>query len=189
MRAVPAASSLAGLLLLAACEPAPGPAPLEVELSFSRHGSSFDHFGTALSGREENPPVPTTARGNAIFTLSSDATELAYKLIVANIDNVTQAHIHCGPAGVNGPIVVWLYPSAPPSQLIPGTTNGILNEGIATNADVIARPDSPACPGGVADLSDVIEKLSSGGAYANVHTSAFPPGEIRGQIENRGPQH
>jgi hypothetical protein len=174
-------------LLLSACEPARDVAPLEVELSFSQHGAMSDHFGTALSGREENPPVPTNARGSAIFTLNDDGTELAYKLIVANIDNVTQAHIHCGPAGVNGPIVLWLYPSAPPSQLIAGTSNGILNQDVANNADVIARPDSPACPGGVADLSDVVEKLSNGGAYANVHTSAFPPGEIRGQIEERGP--
>lgn len=186
MRAVPAAASLLGVLLLTACEPARDAAPLEVELSFSQHATS-DHFGTALSGREENPPVPTNARGSAIFTLNNDGTELAYKLIVANIDNVTQAHIHCGPAGVNGPIVLWLYPSAPPSQLIAGTSNGILNQDVATDADVIARADSPACPGGVADLSDVVEKLSNGGAYANVHTSAFPPGEIRGQIEERGP--
>ena len=78
---------------------------------------------------------------------------------------------------------------APPQQLIPGTSNGILNQDVATNADVIARPDSPACPGGVANLEDVIEKLATGGAYANVHTSAFPPGEIRGQIEERGQTH
>ena len=188
MRAAPAASSLLGVLLLSACEPARDTAPLEVDLSFSQHSTS-EHFGTALSGREENPPVATRARGSAIFTLNDDGTELAYKLIVANIDNVTQAHIHCGPAGVNGPIILWLYPSAPPATLIPGTSNGILNQDVATNADVIARPDSPACPGGVADLSDVVEKLSNGGAYANVHTSAFPPGEIRGQIEERGPTH
>jgi hypothetical protein len=117
--------------------------------------------------------------------LSFDATSLDYKLVVANIQNVTQAHIHCGPAGVNGPIILWLYPSAPPAALIPGTTTGVLNEFTATTADVIPRPTSAACPGGVANLDDVVAKLRSGGAYANVHTSAFPPGEIRDQVHVR----
>ena len=133
------------------------------------------------------PANESQARGNAIFKLSGDGTSLDYKLIVANIDNVTQAHIHCGPAGVNGPVVVFLYPSAPPAVLIPGTSNGILNQGTATQANVIARPDSPACPGGIATLADVVARLGDGGAYVNVHTSALPGGEIRGQVEERGP--
>jgi hypothetical protein len=174
-------------LAFTACEPAREETPLEVELRFTRHdGGSAHHFGARLSGSEENPPVQTRARGTAVFKLSRDGSSLAYKLSVAKIENVTQAHIHCGPVGVNGPIIVWLYPSAPPAQLIPGTSNGILNRGVATNQHVIARPDSPACPGGVADLEDVIEKLANGGAYANVHTTANPPGEIRGQIDQRG---
>ncbi|HEY0673651.1 MAG TPA: CHRD domain-containing protein [Longimicrobiales bacterium] len=186
MRAIRLASSLGLAVVLAACsETIEQPSAVEVALQFSQHGSH--NFGSALSGGEENPPVATQARGNAIFQLSDDGSTLHYKLIVANIDNVTQAHIHCGPAGVNGPIVLWLYPSAPPLQLIPGTSNGILNEDDATSADVIARPNSTACPGGVATLADVVAKLANGGAYANVHTSAFPPGEIRGQVEERGP--
>ena len=116
MRAVPAASCLAAVLVLTACEPVRDPAPLEVELSFSQHFGSSSNFGTPLSGAEENPPVPSKGRGTAIFQLSDDGSELAYKLIVANIDNVTQAHIHCGPVGVNGPIIVWLYPSRRPSS-------------------------------------------------------------------------
>ena len=56
------------------------------------------------------------------------------------------------------------------------TVNGILAEGTITAADVIARPDSAACPGGVATLADVIAKIRSGGAYANVHTLANPSG-------------
>ena len=42
--------------------------------------------------------------------------------------------------------------------------------------------DSAACPGGVATLEDVLEKMRTGGAYVNVHTTQFPGGEIRGQI-------
>jgi hypothetical protein len=73
------------------------------------------NFGTPLSAAEEVMPAgvvnESTARGNAIFHLSADGTELSYKLIVANIENAFMAHIHQGPAGANGPVVVWLYPS------------------------------------------------------------------------------
>lgn len=138
------------------------------------------NFVTPLSGAAERPtPVDTNARGNAIFHLSKDGTELSYKLIVANIDNVTQAHIHCGSADVAGPVVAFLF------GFVTGgvTINGVLAEGTITAASVIPRPDSPVCPGGVADFDDLLAKIRSGDAYVNVHTVAFPGGEIRGQFK------
>lgn len=142
------------------------------------------NFTAPLSGDAERPdPVDTNATGVGIFHLSKDGTELSYKLIVANIENVLQAHIHCGSAEVAGPVVAFLYPSGPPPVLIPGRTDGILAEGTITAGDVIPRPDSPACPGGVADFDDLLAKLRSGDAYVNVHTVQFPGGEIRGQIK------
>jgi hypothetical protein len=59
------------------------------------------NFRAHLSGDEEVPAVDTRARGQTIFQLSKDGSELSYKLIAANIENITQAHIHCGAAGVN----------------------------------------------------------------------------------------
>ena len=142
------------------------------------------NFAAPLSGAAERPdPVDTNATGVGIFHLNKDGTELSYKLIVANIENVLQAHIHCGSADVAGPVVVFLYPSGPPPVLIPGRTDGILAEGTITAGDVIPRPDSPACPGGVADFDDLLAKMRSGDAYVNVHTLQFPGGEIRGQIK------
>jgi hypothetical protein len=133
------------------------------------------NFVAPLSGAEEVPPVDTRARGLAKFQLSKDGSEIHYKLIVANIENVTQAHIHLAPAGVNGPVVVWLYPVAPPAQLIPGRFNGVLAEGTITEANLV---------GLLADktLSDLVDEMRAGNTYVNVHTSQFPPGEVRGQI-------
>jgi hypothetical protein len=132
-----------------------------------------------LTGAEEVPPVDTDAVGVATIRLSTDRTELSYRLIAANIDDVTQAHIHCGSPAVAGPVVAFLYGF----QLIEGTFQGVLATGTITDADVIARPDSPACPGGVsADLDDIIAKIRSGEAYVNVHTVAFPAGEIGSDI-------
>src|SRR5688500_20288995 len=53
-------------------------------------------FVTPLSGAEEVPARPTQGRGVAIFQLSPDGTELSYRLIASNIENVVAAHIHIG---------------------------------------------------------------------------------------------
>lgn len=136
------------------------------------------NWSTHSNGSEEVPVRDSQGQAQAIFQLSQDGTELEYKLIASNIVDVTQSHIHCGPPGVNGPIVVFLYGFGPTVS-----PNGVLAQGTITNANVIPRADSPACPGGVANLEDVIEKMNTGGAYVNVHTVVFPGGEIRGDIE------
>lgn len=135
-------------------------------------------FTAHLSGSNEVPPVDRNGQGQVIFTLSKDGTELHYKLITANTNNITQAHIHCGEAGVNGPVVVFLFgfDAAGVSQ------NGVLAEGTITAANIIPRPPSDACMGGLATFEALLEKMRNGGAYVNAHTLDFPGGEIRGQI-------
>ena len=145
------------------------------------------NFIAPLSGGEEVPPRDTNATGVAHFKLSKDGTELEYKLIVANIENVHMAHIHLAPAGVNGGIVAWLYPPAPPAMHIPGRTDGVLAEGTITAANLVgALAGQP--------LSALIEAMSEGNTYVNVHTDDgvdppntgpgdFPGGEIRGQVK------
>jgi len=134
-------------------------------------------FVATLSGAEEvaEPPVETRARGQAWFQLSPDGTELAYRVIVANIENVTMAHIHLAPAGANGPVVAWLYPSGPPPQLIPGRYQGVLAEGTLTAGDLVGLLAGQA-------LDALVEEFTASNAYVNVHTSQFPAGEVRGQI-------
>jgi hypothetical protein len=160
--------------------------PVQFETS-ARGGAGVPHnHRTHLSGKEEVPMRDTNAQGQAIFQISRDQQSVSFRLIASNIENILQAHIHCGAAGVNGPIVVWLYP-APPSPpvvtLIPGRHDGVLATGTFDTSHVMARPDSAACPGGVSSLADVLAKIRTGEAYVNVHTTQFPPGEIRGQIE------
>jgi hypothetical protein len=90
--------------------------------------------------------------------------------------NVTMAHIHLAPAGANGPVVAWLYPSGPPAQLIPGRFNGVLGAGTLSDANLVG-------PLAGEPLSALIDAIQSGNAYVNVHTSQYPGGEIRGQID------
>ncbi len=133
------------------------------------------NFRAHLKGDAEVPPRTTQAQGQAIFHLSKDGTELSYKIIASNIENILQGHIHLAPEGANGSVIAWLYPSAPPAQLIPGRSNGVLAEGTITAASLVG-------PLAGQPLSALIDAMRAGGTYANVHTSQFTGGEIRGQI-------
>lgn len=128
-----------------------------------------------LSGDQEVPPVATRATGQAVLKLSADGTELSYRLIVANIQDVTQAHLHLAPAGENGDVVAFLYPSQPPAQLIPGRSSGVLATGTITTADLVG-------PLAGQSLGDLVDAMDSGGVYVNVHTLDNPGGEVRGQV-------
>ena len=66
------------------------------------------NFRTHLTGDEEVPAVVTGAQGQATFKLSADGQSITYKLNVANIEDVIQAHIHIAPQGVNGNVVTFL---------------------------------------------------------------------------------
>jgi hypothetical protein len=133
-------------------------------------------FKAHLSGENEVPAVDTVAQGEAIFKLSDDGTHLHYKLIVANLENTLQSHIHVGAAGANGGVVAFLYPSAPPAQLIEGRFSGVLAEGVITAADL---------RGSLAGMSldALVAQMAAGNTYVNVHTVAYPGGEIRGQVK------
>ncbi len=137
--------------------------------------ASKKNFRAHLDGKSEVPEVVTRARGQAQFQLANDGASISYKLIVANIENVRMAHIHLAPAGANGPVVVWLYPSGPPQKLIEGRFNGVLAEGVITDDSLVGLLAG-------ATIDDLLEEIRSGNAYVNVHTNQYPPGEIRGQI-------
>jgi len=152
------------------------------------------NFNTHLSADQEVMPIGifnnSLAQGQANFKLSRDGTTLHYKLIAANIDNAFMAHIHMAPAGVNGPIVVWLFPSTTPGAPGPlgaGRMDGVLAEGTITAADFTG-------PLAGHPLDDLVKAINEGRAYVNVHTNDgvaptntgpgdFPGGEIRGQLD------
>lgn len=162
--------------LALACTPDTDGTSLDaVQLTAPAFEVRTDHFMTHATGSEEVPPNASQAQGEAQFRLSADGSTLHYRLIVANIENVLMSHIHLAPAGANGGIVVWLYPSAPPAQLIPGRFQGVLADGEITADDLVN-----ALAG--AELEDLLDEIRAGNAYVNVHTSQFPPGEIRGQL-------
>jgi hypothetical protein len=169
----------AAITALLACTESDSPLDSSAEVVLTGAGP-VANFVTSLKGREEVPPVDTHATGLAKFKLRGDGTELEYKLVASNIQGVTQAHIHCGAPGVNGPVVIFLFGFDP----VGVDSNGILAQGTLTEAGLLPQPDSVVCPGGIADFEDLIDRIRSGGAYVNVHTLVNPGGEIRGHLDH-----
>jgi hypothetical protein len=128
-----------------------------------------NNFTAHLTGAEEVPPVDTQAQGQAAFKFNPELTQLSFKVEVANLENVRASHIHCAPAGVNGPVGVTLFSGGPV------TVNGTLAEA------TVAAPD-PGNSCTWTSLQDVLTAIQTGNAYVNVHTVANPGGAIRGQI-------
>jgi hypothetical protein len=116
-------------------------------------------FGAELDGSQETPPVETLAYGRAVLALSADASTLAYRVTVEDLDDITNQHIHRAPRGVSGGIEFPL-PTFGDGNVISGTI-------------------------AVDDLH--VLRLMKGEYYINVHTVAHSPGEIRGQIEPLAP--
>ncbi|HEX9898895.1 MAG TPA: CHRD domain-containing protein, partial [Candidatus Methylomirabilis sp.] len=67
------------------------------------------NFVAHCTGGQEVPPVVTPGQGQAKFQFSADGSELSYRLLVTNLEDIVAAHIHIAPAGENGPVVAFLY--------------------------------------------------------------------------------
>jgi hypothetical protein len=127
-----------------------------------------------LGGGEEVPGVLTGAVGIADIVIDTDARTIAVEIRMFNIPSASTAgHIHVGPKGVSGPVVVD-FP-------IPRDRVGDLSLSFTVGASAL-RPN-PAI--GINTLEDVFQAIVGGGAYVNIHTAAFPAGEIRGQLALR----
>ena len=130
------------------------------------------HFNASLNGENSVPAKDTKAVGEVIVTISKDESSVHYKVMVANIENVTASHFHMAPPGSNSGIVVPLF--ANPNPQPSGPMNGIMAEGDITASNVVG-----ALAG---NLAGFIEAIRSGNIYINIHTMQNPGGEIRGNL-------
>jgi hypothetical protein len=139
-------------------------------------GAQMATFQATLDGKQQSPAIDTTASGTATFTLSADGMSLSYTLSVVDTSDITMAHIHIAAAGQNGPVATWLYPSQPHAETKPGKFTGVLATGTLTAADLVGPLQGKT-------IADLVADIRAGNAYVNVHTTAHPGGEIRGQIQ------
>jgi len=148
-------------------------------------------FTTTLSGANEVPPVASPGTGTAVVTVDTVANTM---IVSANFSGLltttasgapsgtTAAHIHCcTPPGANA-MVATTTPSFPGFPL--GVTSGtFLNTFDLTLASSYNSAFVTA-QGGLANARVVfLTGLQNGQTYFNIHTNAFPGGEIRGQLQ------
>lgn len=144
-------------------------------------------FEAELSGEQEVPAVDTDTEGEVDIDFKDDLSKARFKLEVEDGRLVTQAHLHCGRAGENGPVVVFLFDFVPDGVDV----DGRLARGTLRNADITevgancVTPTNRNFPGigrPVNNIAALFFAMRDGLIYANVHTIASPGGEVRGQL-------
>jgi hypothetical protein len=140
-----------------------------------------------LRGFNEVPSISTVASGDFEAKINREETELSYDLEYSGLEGtVTQSHVHIGQTGVNGGIMFFLCgtasspgPTGTPVCPASGKVSGVI-----TAARVIG-PDGQGIEAGA--FAEALRAIRAGFAYANVHSTKWTGGEIRGQI--RGDDH
>jgi hypothetical protein len=151
------AGIVTAVFALAACGGSSGPAT---------------RFNAALAGAYEVPVNQSAATGTASYTVNG--TTVNYTITYTGLSSApTGSHIHVGPAGINGGVVV-------PFTGLPATTSGTFS-GSFTASNVGA-----GTAGGVTitagSLDSLLTAMRAGNTYTNVHAaSPYAGGEIRGQ--------
>lgn len=124
-------------------------------------------FNVNLSPDQEVPEVTSEATGEAHFKVSEDGESIEYTVSAYDLNNTLAGHLHSGAVGENGPVELFLFENAEPTDY-----NGEVATGTLTADDLV----------GDMAWEDFSMALVAGEIYANLHTEQYPDGEIRGQL-------
>jgi CHRD domain len=135
-------------------------------------------FRASLTGYEEVPSISTVGEGT--FRAEVDGSTIEYKLTYTTETAANAAHIHLGQRSVNGGVSAFLCGGGdkPPCPGTGGTVSGVIDP-----TDVIGPDNQGIEPGA---MNELLAAMRAGVTYANVHSTRFPGGEIRGQILRGG---
>jgi hypothetical protein len=145
--------------------------------SLQAAASGGKNFSATLTGYEETPTLSVAGTGSFTARLSNDGTSISYSLSYSGLTGAAgQAHIHLGMPAIAGNVIAFLCGGGgqDPCPGMEGTVTGSIEA-----ADVIGPADQGIAPG---EFDELVAAMFFGATYANVHTVAFPNGEIRGQI-------
>jgi hypothetical protein len=137
-------------------------------------------FKTKLSGFLEVPvSISTAGHGDFSASINESETVITYELDYADLEGGTVlfSHVHIGQRATAGGVMFFLCggggkPACPSSGKVTGTV---------VAADIIGPAGQGVSAG---QLAEAIRAMRAGAAYANVHTTTYPTGEIRGQIRH-----
>jgi len=135
-----------------------------------------------LTGYQEATPagVSSTASGTFSATIDEDANppNITYTLTYVGLSGAALfSHIHFG----NRYVAAFLCGGSTKPACPAGTTTEATVTGTIIPSDVIGPVSQGIGPG---DFGKLVDAIRSGVTYVNVHSPAFPQGEIRGQINN-----
>lgn len=138
-----------------------------------------------LTGYQEATPAGVsspTGTGTFSAEIDDDAQLITYTLTYVGLGTAaTQSHVHFGNRFDSGGVSFFLCGGGTKPACPAGTTTEAVVTGTVTAADVIG----PAAQGIAAgEFGEIVAAMRAGVAYANVHTTQFPAGEIRGQIND-----
>ncbi len=141
--------------------------------------SQTERFAADLAGKNEVPPINTD--GSADFQMAINQGVITFSLTFSDLSSaLTLAHLHFAPKKVAGGVMIFLCGGGGQPDC-PATTEGTIT-GTITAANVVG----PTTQGiDVADLDSALEQVRLGLSYANMHTTNFPSGEVRGQVRPR----
>jgi CHRD domain len=163
------------------------------------HHDSHRQVQARLSGFNEvhfsgEPPatlrgaVSTEARGTFTAKIDEQDNLITYELRYQDLEGeVTQGHIHFGQQHTVGGIVVWLCQTegTPAPDEVADVTPVCPEEGSVTGTitpEQVLEATNQGLDAG--EFDELVGAIRAGTAYVNVHSSLFPPGEIRGQIDD-----
>lgn len=140
-----------------------------------------------LTGYQEDPLVlSTTGNGQFGAEVNEAGTEITYRLSFTALEgSVLQAHIHLGGRSQSGGIMVFLCTNlgnGPAGTPACPTTEHATVTGTLTAEDVVGPAGQGISAG---EFAEVVAAIRAGTTYANVHSSKYPGGEIRGQLVHR----
>ncbi|MFC4735299.1 CHRD domain-containing protein [Bacillus daqingensis] len=124
-------------------------------------------FTADLTPEAETMEVDSNAEGSAVVNVSEDGESLDFSLSAYELEGAVAGHLHSGPEGEDGPVELFLFENDEAMDY-----DGEIASGTLTEDDLVG------------DLSweEFSMALVAGDIYVNVHTEAFPDGEIRGQL-------
>ncbi len=152
-------------------------------------------FHARLEGYQVVPTQNTAGTGTFRAKVDRASQTITYTLDWQDLrGNILQSHIHFGRTATNGDIVVFLCTNlgntpatATPAPLCDGPTAGRVT-GVVHAGDIVAQPFGGIQPAQqllpFASFDELANAIDVGAAYVVVHTTAQPPGELRGQITN-----
>ncbi|HEY3057856.1 MAG TPA: CHRD domain-containing protein [Chloroflexota bacterium] len=143
-------------------------------------GVNSTEFHATLNGYNETPSINTDGFATLKLHLDDATQTISFRLEYSGLSaNPAAAHIHLGQQHTAGGVMVF-FCGGGGQPACPASTSGVVS-GLITPANVVGPAAQGLAPG---NMAAVFNAIRSDAAYANMHTSNFPSGEIRGQVKD-----